>query len=68
MRSGSPTRRAARLPCRIAGPLYSTSGPAGFYGEVDWSGTFAWSAATGARQDSVQLSDEALAEPESQIP
>ncbi len=53
---------------RIAGPLYSTSGPAGFYGEVDWSGTFAWSAATGARQDSVQLSDEALAEPESQIP
>jgi len=47
---------------RVAGPLYSTIGPSGFYGEVNWASTFAWSAAAGLRQESTQLLDESLSE------
>jgi len=53
---------------RVAGPLYSTLGPSGYYGEVDWSGTFAWSAAAGIRQGSTQLLGQGLALPEAQLP
>jgi hypothetical protein len=53
---------------RVAGPLYSTIGPAGYYGEVDWTGSFAWSGADGMRQGSTQLLDEGLALPEAQLP
>jgi hypothetical protein len=42
---------------RVAGPLYSTIGPSGFYGEVDWASTFAWSTGAGLRQGSTQLDE-----------
>jgi hypothetical protein len=51
---------------RVAGPLYSTIGPSGFYGEVDWASTLAWSTAAGLRRGSTlldeipSLSDEEL--------
>lgn len=32
---------------RIATPLYSSAGPSGYYAEVDWIGTFAWSGGIG---------------------
>lgn len=44
-------------PIRVAGPLYSTVGPSGFYGAVDWAGTFAWSAAVGPRQGPALLDE-----------
>ncbi len=53
--SGSPA-------VRVAGPLFSTIGPSGFYGEVDWTSTFAWSTAAGLRQGSTQPLDESLSE------
>jgi len=53
---------------RVAGPLYSTTGPSGYYGEVDWKGTFSWSLASGIRQGTAQLLGQALAGPESQVP
>jgi dipeptidyl aminopeptidase/acylaminoacyl peptidase len=46
---------------KVAGPLYSVETPIGYYGEVDWAATFAWSLATGTRQVSAQLIGEALA-------
>lgn len=52
----------------VAGPLYSTAAPSGYYGEVDWACTFSWSLATGARQGSAQLLGEALADPEAEAP
>ncbi len=60
-RSGAPA-------VRVAGPLYSTMDPSGYYGEVDWSGTFAWSDAVGLGQESTQLLDEDLDLPEAQLP
>lgn len=33
---------------KIARPLYSSVEPTGYYGEVDWMGTFAWSDGVGA--------------------
>ena len=33
---------------RIAHPLFSTAAPSGYYGEVDWPGTFAWSRGVGS--------------------
>lgn len=30
-------------PLRIAGPLYTPDPPSGYYGEVDWAASFAWS-------------------------
>jgi hypothetical protein len=48
MGSGAP-------PVRVAGPLYSVADPSGYYGEVDWAGTFAWSSGTGVRQGSTEL-------------
>jgi 1,4-dihydroxy-2-naphthoyl-CoA hydrolase len=39
----------------VAGPLYSSAAPSGYYGEVDWAGTFAWSAAGGSRGGSAEL-------------
>jgi hypothetical protein len=42
---------------RVAGPLYSTIGPSGFYGEVDWAGTFAWSLGAGPRQGPTLLDE-----------
>ncbi len=53
---------------RVAGPLYSTVSPVGFYGEVDWAGTFAWSAASGRRSGSQRLTDSGLYPPELQLP
>ena len=53
---------------RVAGPLYSTMDPSGYYGEVDWGATFAWSDAVGLRQGSAQLLDEDLDLPEAQLP
>jgi len=53
---------------RVAGPLFSTLGPSGFYGEVDWSSTFAWSDAGGIRQGSAQLLGEGLELSEPQLP
>ncbi len=53
---------------RVAGPLYSTAGPVGFYGEVDWGGTFAWSAASGPRLGSQLLTDAGLFPPDPQLP
>ncbi len=53
---------------RVAGPLYSTAGPVGFYGEVDWAGTFAWSAASGLRLGSQRLTDSGLYPPDPQLP
>jgi WD40-like Beta Propeller Repeat len=53
---------------RVAGPLYSTADPDGFYGEVDWTGTFAWSAASGLRLGSQQLTDSGLYAPDPQLP
>lgn len=32
---------------QVATPLYSSIGPSGYYGQVDWSGTFAWSSGVG---------------------
>lgn len=53
---------------RVAGPLYSTAGPSGYYGEVDWAGTFAWSGASGLRSGSQQLIDSGLTPPDLQVP
>ncbi len=53
---------------RIAGALYSTSAPSGFYGEVDWVDTFAWSAATGAPQGSTERPYESMGPPGSELP
>jgi hypothetical protein len=53
---------------QIAAPLYSTIGPSGYYGEVDWAGTVAWSFANGPRQGSTDLLGEILAQPESELP
>lgn len=53
---------------RVVGPLYSTADPDGFYGEVDWAGTFAWSAASGLRLGSQQLTDSGLYAPDPQLP
>jgi hypothetical protein len=53
---------------RVAGPLYSTVGPSGYYGEVDWSGSFSWSQATALRQESGQLLDESLFPGDAQLP
>ena len=53
---------------RVAGPLYSTPDPDGFYGEVDWAGTFAWSNASGPRLGSQQLTDSGLYAPDPQLP
>ena len=52
---------------RIAGPLYSTAGPSGYYGEVDWFDTFAWSEAAGIPQGSTAR-PAVLGEPESELP
>jgi hypothetical protein len=53
-------------PTRVAGPLFSTIGPTGYYGEVDWAGTFAWSGAPGPR--SGQVVHEILAGPNPELP
>lgn len=34
----------ARRPTQVSGPLLAERAPIGYYGEVDWSATFAWSA------------------------
>ena len=54
-------------PTRVAAPLYNSIGPSGFYGEVDWASTFAWSAATGPRQGSTML-DEVPSLSEDELP
>jgi hypothetical protein len=51
------TNTTVGAPVRVAGPLYSTIGPSGFYGEVDWASTFDWSATTGLRQGSTLLDE-----------
>jgi hypothetical protein len=53
---------------QIAGPLYSVANPAGYYGEVNWAGTFAWSEARGPRQGSAQKFDISISGPEAQLP
>jgi len=45
----------------VAGPLYSDVAPNGYYGEVDWSASFAWSLAPVARQVSARILGELLA-------
>jgi dipeptidyl aminopeptidase/acylaminoacyl peptidase len=45
----------------VAGPLYSSIAPNGYYGEVDWSASFAWSLAPVAPQLSARLIGEVLA-------
>jgi hypothetical protein len=52
---------------RVAGPLYSTVGPSGFYGEVDWGGAFSWSAGAGLRQGPTLL-DELAGLSEQELP
>jgi hypothetical protein len=52
----------------VAGPLYSTAGPAGYYGEVDWKGTFAWSEGAGVRQGSTELLGQSLGGETAQLP
>jgi hypothetical protein len=52
----------------VAGPLYSTVGPAGYYGEVDWKGTFAWSEGVGVRQGSTELLGQSLGGETAQLP
>lgn len=44
---------SANLAVKVADPLFSSAGPPGYYGEVDWGGTFAWSAAAGPRSGSI---------------
>jgi hypothetical protein len=53
---------------RVAGPLFSTAAPSGYYGEVDWTAALAWSAAPVSGQSSAQLLDESLSVGESQTP
>jgi hypothetical protein len=62
------TNANGALAVRVAGPLYSTIGPSGFYGEVDWAGTFAWSAASGLRTGSQRMTDLGLYPPDPQLP
>jgi len=57
----------AGAPVRIAGPLLASSAPSGYYGEIDWTALFSWSAAPGpsevASQASATLPDELEAVP-----
>ena len=53
---------------QVAGPLFSTLAPQGYYGEVDWQGTFAWSAAGGPRQGSAWVFDDGLFPQDVQLP
>ncbi|MHB1582798.1 MAG: hypothetical protein ACYCU7_00415 [Acidimicrobiales bacterium] len=55
-------------PVQVAGPLYSNAAPSGYYGEVDWTGTFAWSAAVGPRGGSAELVDEGYCPPVFETP
>ena len=56
---GDPT--SATEAVEVAGPLYSDAAPSGYYGEVDWSGTFAWAQAPLPQLLSTRLIDESLA-------
>ena len=49
IQSGSGASGGPASPVRVAGPLFSAAAPAGYYGEVDWAATFAWSRAPGPR-------------------
>ena len=55
-------RDDASTPVRIAGPLLNSAAPSGYYGELDWTALFAWSAAPGpsevASQASAALPDQ----------
>lgn len=53
---------------QVAGPLYSNAAPSGYYGEVDWAGTFAWSSAGGPRGGSAELVDEGYDPPTFESP
>jgi hypothetical protein len=61
--TGTPT-------VRVAGPLYSTAGPSGYYGEVDWAGTFAWSAAAPSTRTTAStiLLEEGFGSPAAEMP
>jgi hypothetical protein len=52
----------ASTPVHIAGPLLNSAAPSGYYGEMDWTALFAWSAAPGpsevASQAGAALPDE----------
>ncbi len=39
---------SSSAPVRVAGPLYSTAAPSGYYGQVAWPSMFAWHSAGGA--------------------
>ncbi len=53
---------------RVAGPLFSNAAPSGYYGEVDWAGTFAWSEASGPRGGSADLMDAGFYPPIDEVP
>lgn len=55
---------------KVATPLYSSVGPSGYYGEVDWTGTFAWSSAVGGSGGggSAEAFDVSMAGPHSESP
>jgi len=54
---------------KVASPLYSVEAPSGYYGQVEWSATFAWSLAPEARQQvSAQILGEALTLPGTETP
>jgi hypothetical protein len=54
-------------PALVARPLFSTPDPRGYYGEVDWEGTFAWSAAAGPLSGQV-AGDAELGGPNPELP
>ncbi|MGA2520421.1 MAG: hypothetical protein ABSG81_06340 [Acidimicrobiales bacterium] len=39
---------SSSAPARVAGPLYSTAAPSGYYGQVAWPSMFAWYSGAGA--------------------
>jgi hypothetical protein len=43
-------------PIRIAGPLLASSAPSGYYGELDWTALFSWSAAPAPSEVASQAS------------
>ena len=52
--STSTSTSAPTSPVEVAGPLFSPAVPTGYYGEVDWDATFAWSEAPGPRGGTAQ--------------
>lgn len=63
-----PAARADTVAVAVAGPLFSVPAPSGYYGQVPWRGTFAWSEAAGPRSRSARPLDAVLGLPGAPLP